>query len=236
MNREEREREGEESEDLRLKDPECLAEVHLAHTSHWILPVASTSTLVRTSLLQSFCLSMKYNPYITLGYLIDILNLIENSSYIAPWKSPDFSNCQAPKNGVLHISGDFSTSILSTFQSSNSKYRSAYPVSQLTLTLTIISTCRDTTFRTPYTNDLNCTHPNLQVNRRWWIVANDAAITDLTLARPLSSGYFLPFYFFTPYGLVMLEIFGLFPSTYYCYRYYLMGNSYHGVSDRWLHT
>lgn len=28
----------------------------------------------------------------------------------------------------------------------------------------------------------------------------------------------------------------LFPSTYYCYRYYLMGNSYHGVSDRWLCT
>lgn len=61
-------------------------------------------------------------------------------------------------------------------------------------------------------------------------------VTDLTLAHPLSSGYFLPYYFFMAYGLVRLEIFCLFPSTYYCYRYYLMGNSYHGVSDRWLCT
>lgn len=139
--------------------------------------------------------------------------------------------------GVLHISGDFSTSTLYTFQSSHSKYQSAYLVSQLTLTLTILSTCRDNIFRTAYTIDLNCTHPNLQVNRRWWIVANDAASHRPGIGASFKYGvlFTLLFTFLLLYDLADLSswiYFGCFPSTYYCYRCYLMENSYHGVSDR----
>lgn len=89
-------------------------------------------------------------------------------------------------------------------------------MSQRTLTLTILSTYRDNTFRTVYIIDLNCTHPNLQVNRRWWIVANDAASHRPGIGVSFKYGgtFYLAFYLLTslrPSGLVKLNILWLFP-------------------------